>query len=136
MGLSFAAINSAIDGTSSSIIIGVLGAVVPIVTIILNNKFKKTQKKYDMHNALIQSDLEELSRQREFFARENKELWGALKEELEECRVIRQELETFTSELKEKIMKIENELSSWKMGLRVPEGYVLVREEDLLEDDE
>lgn len=87
-----------------------------------------------MREKYITSNLEEISRQKEFLARENKELWTALKEELEECRTMRQELEVFTIELKEKIIKIEQELSSWKLGLKVPDGYVLIREEDVTEE--
>lgn len=127
--LIFAILAEVTTSTSASILIGIIVAATPIITLYINNKFKKNQKKLDMREKYIASNFEEISRQKEFLARENKELWSALKEELEECRTMRQELEVFTIDLKEKIIRIEEELGSWKLGLKVPEGFVLIKED-------
>lgn len=114
-------------GVESSLWSFVIPGIVSLIVVILTNRNSKIDKDKTIKTDLYKVELESLQHQRESARVENDSLREALKDELEDCRTLRRDLEEALQELRVKIYVIEAELLAWRNGLRTPTGFILVR---------
>ncbi len=116
----------AADSAQTLLSLGVSGAVTVLGAFIVNWFTRRNQKDVTRTD-IYKAELENMNRQREAVSVENEKLRDALREELDDCRRLRQLMEDKLEEMVGKINTIEAELFAWRNGLRTPSGYVLVR---------
>lgn len=141
------------------VVVALISAAATVITLVIKELFSthrdnkknksvaiETQK--DLHVAIVQADLDEIAKQREFLSKENKELWETLKNELISSKQIIQSLEDEIVRNREemsevikinrdeieklnlKIDELKVELHSWTTGLKTLPGYVLTKVQD------
>ena len=107
-----------------------IGALTTWGGLALQKRYSKSEKKMEQTTQAYKIDSEIIIKQREFIIRENEELWKALREELEMCRVEREKLDGLLENMKKRLTKIESELTAWELGLKTPKGFRLIKLED------
>jgi hypothetical protein len=105
----------------------IIPGVFSILTVFLANKALNRTTKDTNKTDMYKTELEQMQAQRILMSQDNEHLRDALREELEDCRRLRQVLEIRLEELTGKMNTIEAELFAWRNGLRTPGGYVLVK---------
>lgn len=105
----------------------IIPGIISVLIVVLTNRNSRKEKKDLSNSDLYRVELESLNKQRETASLENEKLREALREELDHCRSMRQDMEASIDELKIKVNTIEAELFAWRNGMKTPTGYVLVR---------
>jgi len=115
----------------------VIAGIGSALALILTRKYKIQDKGAEDKGLIYKTDAEQVAKQREFLLVENQTLYSLLKEELENCRKERLELDIVIARLNstidgltKRLSKVEAELESWEIGLRTPKGFVLLKVEE------